>query len=820
MDKIFTIGLALTAIDNMSKVINAACGQAIQKFTDLQSKIKETSKKLAEIGTISYFAGSQIINTMKKPIEAFMELEDASTQLRSTLMEASGEVPKVFEKIDSVAKKLGAELPGTTSDFYRMASAMKALGVSGETIAGGALETAAYLGAVLKPLGVTYEQAAEYTVKFAEALGIAEKDLIKFMDSVQRLAHMGVNVEQMKYAFTKVSGVLKGLGIQGLKASEELAPLVGWLIKTGYGGEITGTALGNIITQLMDFKKVEKANQFLRDIGIQLEFVDRQTGKFKGIENMISELGKLKELPDVAKLKIFEALFGSGEDAKIAMTLATGGIEKYRQMQQQMAKQASLQQRVNATLGTFRNMWEAFTGTMQNLLATIGEAAAPLLKWLANTLNDLTDIIDSFAKKHQFLTKLFSIGALVVGGALISFGALGIALSVIMRVSMSAAGGIAKFISFIKLAIPWVRLKTLELWRLIGAKKAMDFVSYHGGFWKTFQFWLYTTKLRLLAFAGTTSVLKALVKSLGVALRFVFLTPVGLKIALLAAVAMAVYYHWSKLKAFFQGFWEGLKAGFAAVLEPLKEFWKAIKGAFEPLKPAIQFFKGLLSPAKETEKTLRGWAAAGRVVGGVIAFVITKPLWVLVGIIKFVVSAVQWVTRAFQGFVRFVSGINLFEAGKRLIETLWHGMKAVAMKPVEVVKDIAKKIRNLLPFSPAKEGPLAMLHKVNIIGTIAEGIKPQPLLSAMQNALRVITTAIKPALPIMPPMPVSAPALARTAMGMLSVNISQNIHFTGNVDADSAKSVAAQVATMTKEAVFKAIDEYFRRQQKNKAVWG
>lgn len=136
MDKIFTIGLALTAIDNMSKVINAACGQAIQKFNDLQSKIKETSKKLAEIGTISYFAGSQIINTMKKPIEAFMELEDASTQLRSTLMEASGEVPKVFEKIDSVAKKLGAELPGTTSDFYRMASAMKALGVSGETIAG------------------------------------------------------------------------------------------------------------------------------------------------------------------------------------------------------------------------------------------------------------------------------------------------------------------------------------------------------------------------------------------------------------------------------------------------------------------------------------------------------------------------------------------------------------------------------------------------------------------------------------------------------------------------------------------------------------
>ncbi|MEM5854053.1 MAG: phage tail tape measure protein [Candidatus Aenigmatarchaeota archaeon] len=829
MDKTLTIGLALVAIDKMTQVINNACGQALQKFNALQEKIKETSQKLAEIGTISYFAGSQILDTMKKPISAFAELEAASTQLRSVFMEANGEVPKLFERIDEIANKLGAKLPGTTQDFYNMAASMKALGVSAETIAGGALETAAYLGAVLKPLGVSYQQAAEYTVKFSEALGIAEKELMPFMDTVQRLAYMGVTVEEMKYAFSKLSGTLQALGLQGLENAQKLAPLVGWLIKTGYSGETVGTNLGNILNQLMKFEQVEKVNKLLQGTGIQLEFVDKKTGKFKGIEHMLSEFAKLQNLSPAFRIKVFEALLGSGEDAKIAMILATGGIEKYKEMQKQMAKQADLQQRVNLSLGTFQNLWEAFTGTMQNLLATIGQGASPLLKWLAVTLNTLTDKINNFAQKHQLLTKIFSTATLVVGGTLMVFGALGIALSLIFRTSLIAIDGIRQFMTIIRKSIPWIKLKTFEIWRLIGAQKVLNYVSYHGGFWKAVQFALYTTRLRLLQFAGTASLSKALLiapfktflsllKSIGLALRFLFFTPIGLKIGLIVAIAMAVFYYWNKLKAFFQGFWQGLREGFKAVLEPLKEFWTVIKIVFEPFKTLINFLREFLTPAKESEKTLKGWAEAGRIVGNIIAFVLSKPLWILIGQFKLIATVVRWAIQIFNLLITFLNRINLFEAGKKIIETLWQGMKNVAMKPVQVIQEIAQKIRNLLPFSSAKEGPLAMLHKVRIIETIADTVKPQPLIKSFTQALdtmqKIGTTRARE-------FNLQALKLATAGTPSIQVTISgitQNLSL--NSVLQSPHEVASVVATQTKETIIKAIEEYFRRKRAHKAIWG
>ncbi|MBR6126093.1 hypothetical protein IKQ21_00240, partial [bacterium] len=51
----------------------------------------------------------------------------------------------------------------------------------------------------------------------------------------------------------------------------------------------------------------------------------------------------------------------------------------------------------------------------------------------------------------------------------------------------------------------------------------------------------------------------------------------------------------------------------------------------------------------------------------------------------------------------------------------------------------AQIIRDHLPHSPAKSGPLKDLRKVKIIETVASTMKPQPLVSAMNKTLGVIT---------------------------------------------------------------------------------
>ena len=52
---------------------------------------------------------------------------------------------------------------------------------------------------------------------------------------------------------------------------------------------------------------------------------------------------------------------------------------------------------------------------------------------------------------------------------------------------------------------------------------------------------------------------------------------------------------------------------------------------------------------------------------------------------------------------------SLYDAGKNLIHTLVQGIKSVVHEPYDTVLNGVSNIRNLLPFSPAKEGPLSKL---------------------------------------------------------------------------------------------------------------
>ncbi len=151
--------------------------------------------------------------------------------------------------------------------------------------------------------------------------------------------------------------------------------------------------------------------------------------------------------------------------------------------------------------------------------------------------------------------------------------------------------------------------------------------------------------------------------------------------------------------------------------------------------------------------------------------------------------------KAINTLIKFLFGVNLFEAGKRMIETLWQGILAFAMKPVEAVKGIAEKIRNLLPFSPAKEGPFKDLHRVKIIETVARTIKATPLIEAVSNTLKpvrsVVGPLIQPVRQVLEPVrsvvgpliqPVRQGAGKEAGGAVITVNYSPTIHISGVSD--------------------------------------
>jgi hypothetical protein len=69
------------------------------------------------------------------------------------------------------------------------------------------------------------------------------------------------------------------------------------------------------------------------------------------------------------------------------------------------------------------------------------------------------------------------------------------------------------------------------------------------------------------------------------------------------------------------------------------------------------------------------------------------------------------------------------------MKSAWNGL-------VDWFKGGLKKLREFLPFSPAKRGPLMDIHRIKLVETIASNIKPGPMVNAMNKATGAVRSSI------------------------------------------------------------------------------
>jgi phage-related protein len=116
--------------------------------------------------------------------------------------------------------------------------------------------------------------------------------------------------------------------------------------------------------------------------------------------------------------------------------------------------------------------------------------------------------------------------------------------------------------------------------------------------------------------------------------------------------------------------------------------------------------------------TIRVWTA-------VWSFI--KTLWnkIKSGIAQKVVEIYSNVRDTFQKVVAFLKGLGstFFKAGVGLLEQMIKGIKSMVGKVTGAIKGVASKVRDFLPFSPAKDGPLSDIDKLNFHGPIVKSIK-------------------------------------------------------------------------------------------------
>ncbi|MBY7541775.1 phage tail tape measure protein, partial [Escherichia marmotae] len=218
----------------------------------------------------------------------------------------------------------------------------------------------------------------------------------------------------------------------------------------GMNGESAGNALRKVIQSGLSVKKIRDVNKVMarQKLGVQLDFTDGK-GSFGGLDNMFRQLAKLRKLTDVKRTGVLKAIFGDdAETLQVVNALIDKGKDGYDQIQQKMNKQASLNKRVQAQLGTLSNLWEAMTGTATNGLAAIGGAFSGDAKNITQWLGELGEKFTKFADENPRVIR--GVVGLAAGLAILKLGLMGVggAISIVSRImSMTPIGMIATAIA-------------------------------------------------------------------------------------------------------------------------------------------------------------------------------------------------------------------------------------------------------------------------------------------------------------------------------------------------------------------------------------
>lgn len=523
-DRLSAAGISTSALGNHERKLRSDVQSTTQALADQTAKLRAQGaeqKRLAAIkaqhgkamlhtamigagGAAATGTGRAVARPLGTTMGAYAQQEDASTQLRASMMRKDGSVPEDFQKISDLATKLGDKLPGTTADFQEMMTMLIRQGMSAKTILGGLGESAAFLGVQLK-MPVT--AAAEFAAKMQDATRTTEGDMMGLMDVIQRTFYLGVDSGNMLQGFTKLSPVLNILKKEGLSAAQDLAPLLVMMDQTGMAGESAGNAIRKVFQAGLDAKKLGKANEALAGMkgGFQLDFTDGK-GEFGGIDQMFAQLDRLKALNTVDRTSVFKTLFGDdSETLQVLDTLMAKGKDGYLEIVGKMQAQADLRKRVDEELGTLTNVMDAAQGSFTNALAEVGATVAPTLKTLLKWLGGLASATGTWARENPVLTAtLFKIVAVIAA---------------------LAVGGGALALTFAAIAGPLSMLRF-----------GLQMMGMNGGM-----------------------VLGAL-KAVGSAIMFIgralLMNPIGLIVTGIAVAAYLIYQYWGPISTFFAGLWQ------------------------------------------------------------------------------------------------------------------------------------------------------------------------------------------------------------------------------------------------------------------------
>lgn len=582
---------------------------AYSKYRGQVETLKDISGKAQMVGAQASAAGATIAAPLTKSVSDFMNFEDAMVGVARQvqgLKDNAGNFTPEFDEWKNKIQALSTELPLTTVEIANMIESAARMDIPKDE-----LEDFVRLNTQMATAfdAANPDELTENFGKVSKNWNLSIQASKELADSINYLDDNAISKGDAIIGFMNRLG---GISAVAKITDKNVAALGSTLMTFGSDESSAANAVSSTFSRLSRATTMKPVKRGLKALGLDASKI--QKGMVKDAQGtLMTIIERIKTIPEHLRSAVLTDIVGGNYgDEIIKLVNKTDEWKRQIALANDELAQGSMNREFQTRMKALSSTWGIFKNQIFNLNSTIGGTLAPTLDSLMKKIGGLIDKGNKWIQAHPKLAKNMLLVAGAIGGSLTVFGALAFALSFVLYPIARLFLGVSK----LNILLP----------------KFAGQISGVGG---TIARWL-LSPLKLLP---------------------MLLSPVGIAFM---ATALLIYKYWNQVKAFFGGFWEGLKSGLAPVIEKFKPLGALFGVVVDWLEKAVKWFTDLLSPVQSTQKDLDAAASAGKKFGEWLAAgidLVTKPL-------QWLMDSIQWVIDHMPSIEKFAK-----EYGNRIDNT-------------------------------------------------------------------------------------------------------------------------------------------------------
>ena len=674
LESVFKLSLVMNMVDNLSGPM-ASIASRVGADVSKMDALGATFGSVAKSGAVMQEMGSQITGAVLAPVEATFETRRAIGELASLGVKDLG-------AIEDAARDFSDQWAGTTkADFISAAYDIKSgiASLSDEGVA----DYTALAGLTAK---ATKSTIGEMTSLFATGYGIYKgyyDDLTDLEFGEMFSAGIARSVQQFKTDGSQMASAIQTLGASATTSNvplEEQLSILGMLQATMSGSE-AGTKYKAFLRSAT--KGGEALGLSFTDANNQLlsmpEILDLLRGKFGETMDAAEKMELQKAFGDTEAVALIDLLYSKTDDLQGNILDMYDALGSGTGVATEMA---------NAINETEPERFERLTQRIQNVKESIGNSLLPTVNDLMSAGETVLTKVGSWIEQNQELVRVIMLVVLAIGGFLTIAGTVaavvgGVGLVITKAVSafkiLKAGFGIARAALSPLIGSVWsftaALLANPVTWVVIGiaALIAAIVLLYNKCEWfRNLVNNIFNFFREKLGAAFETA--KAIFSGIG--------NVIG---SVMGAARDTVAEKLDNMRSAYESHGGGIRGAAAAAIEGVKGIYTAgfsfldnlTGGRLTAIKDKfVSGVTNMASGVRERFETVKTAFSNG-----------------ITAVKNTVTGAVSW----------------FFESGKKVISTFANGIKSAFTGAVDAVKGGLQRIRNMLPFSDAKEGPLSTL---------------------------------------------------------------------------------------------------------------